>query len=225
MSIMAFVMASMFSQMSKQQKSVSEMLSLSETKVFLLSSFSNTSTCAAQLSAAATQDIHDANTYTASTSEFDYSVLKAGALATSPVIAKVGQSLNGIPSQMIVSSIKLGNIMQTGGPDPNEYKGVLKITLDPNTTVRSYRPVTYSTTFTIASPSTSATIVGCGASGPVIPPGTICGWAISGCGYSGSAKCLGVDPACGACPAGYTWNHWNIAHFGPSNQLWYCFKN
>ncbi|WP_232104445.1 shufflon system plasmid conjugative transfer pilus tip adhesin PilV [Pseudomonas oryzihabitans] len=52
--------------------------------------------------------------------------------------------------------------------------------------------------------------------------GTICGMATNWCGWEGNARCQGLDPYCGVCPAGYRRLWWKVDE-GDGNR-YFCEK-
>lgn len=150
-------------------------------------------------------------------------VLYGGQDNASPVLAAVGQPLANSTTGMTVNRIEVAQIH--GNPAATRYFATLFVYF--SNTVRTTTPVRQDFVIDVApaSPPGARTIVGCGlaAAPSTAPPGTICGLSTNGCGWPGSISCEGMDPGCGACPAGYTVQTWLVS-FG-SGTMTFCGKN
>lgn len=161
-SLLSLVFANTINNIHKEQRGIDEKFEVSSLKNIIASVLSSNATCIAQLrNGAPPMDLTDATTTTVSATAINYTELRAGPLATSPLIVRVGDSLPGrTAGQMVVSSIQFLNINSTG--NLNEFKGQLVVSIDPRTTVRGLKPLTFDQVFTVNPPLNAATFLACG---------------------------------------------------------------
>ncbi len=170
LSIMTLGISMSVNHMLVEQRSFGEKFSILNLENSILTVSQNNTTCLANLGRAATPiDISDANLTTPSATVVSLDELRAGPLATSPLLAKVGQSLPGKNNNMVVTAIKLDQIIPTGVTD--EYKAILKVDFDPGTMARAHKSAEVEQIFTIAGTSAAASFKKCGANTSATDPG------------------------------------------------------
>jgi hypothetical protein len=164
LSVMAIGMATLASNMSKEQAAMTEKFGLLETQNDLLTVFSDPSLCLNQINIGPVD-------LTIASPKIPLSQILMGKTPTSPLLAQVGKPLPGFPSgKMEVSQIQLTNILPTGMP--NAYVGDLIVAIDPATMIHSKKPAKVRLAFTVLpSPSLSNAIVtNCGFSNVGVGP-------------------------------------------------------
>lgn len=158
--ILSTVLSSVITNSLKVQKSIDEKFVLQDTKNFLTNAFINSAVCADQLGGPIL-DLSSTTTTVKYPSDIPYTVLRAGSLPTSPLIAQVGQNLPG--SQIMVNSIVLKDVYRVG--TGNVFQGLLQINVDPTTLTMPRKPTEMRIIFTTSTPLTAANIISCRAEG------------------------------------------------------------
>lgn len=214
LSITALMTTSLFAAQQKNMQVLNEKFQIQNLNANVLTVHKNQSACVANLTTGvAPVDLSAATTTVATPNTINLNALHYGQTATTPVVAKVGESLPGLlAGQMVVESIRIKNIMQTG--NPGEYKGQLVVNFAPETTIGSPKPPSIDQIFTIgASPVNAAVVAGCGPAtvttgncGPIgVKAGGLCGMAFGDipCNYSGDPPIFGL-PNCSLLGSGVT---------------------
>jgi len=154
----------LISSVNTEQRSLDERLNYAETRNSLLTAFTSAKTCKEELSAGFVGiNLSDATTTTPSSQVVNYSELRAGPSASSPLIVARGQSLPGVATgRMIVENIRLGSIYSTG--NPNEFKGTIRVSFSPTSLLRSLKPIEIDQIFVTSGPISEANFEACGTS-------------------------------------------------------------
>lgn len=110
-------------------------------------------------------------------------------------------------SGLQIERLRITRAVDGGLVAPGERNYFTDIQLGASKNLFHYHPSTVSVLLKLD--ISTKKVIGC-YSGAEVPPGTICGMATNGAGWTGSPRCMGYDPYV-SCPPGYDRIHWLVA--------------